>query len=111
VSHFLKRVINQTVKAVANATRSSCHDAGYVMLIVQSKGGGDEAFLTFTADEIYAMACAEEGTPKTVVCPTLHALIVVLSVDTLAEHVFNSVKEDNPIGMAVKMTFTVGTLA
>jgi hypothetical protein len=40
-----------------------------MMLIVQSKDGGDEAFLTFTADEIYAMAYAEEGTTKTVVCP------------------------------------------
>jgi hypothetical protein len=40
-----------------------------MMLIVQSKDGGDEAFLSFSADEIYAMAYAEEGTPKTVVCP------------------------------------------
>jgi hypothetical protein len=53
---------------VANATRSSHHDAGY-MLIVQSKDGGDEAFLSFSADEIYAMTYAEEGMPKTVVCP------------------------------------------
>jgi hypothetical protein len=34
---------------------------------------------------------------------------MVLYVDTLAEHVFDSVKEDNP--MEVKMNFTVGTLA
>jgi hypothetical protein len=54
---------------VANATRSSHHDAGYMMVIVQSKDGGDKAFLSFSADEIYTMAYAEEGTPKTVVCP------------------------------------------
>jgi hypothetical protein len=68
VSHFLKRGFDETVKAAANATRSSHHDAGYMMLIVQSKDKGDEAFLAFTDDEIYAMACAEEGMPKTVVC-------------------------------------------
>jgi hypothetical protein len=33
---------------------------------------------------------------------------MVLSVDTPAEHVFNSVKNDNH--MSVKVTFTVGTL-
>jgi hypothetical protein len=37
------------------------------------------------------------------------ALIMVLSVDTSAEHVFDSVIKDNP--MAVKMTFIVGMLA
>ncbi|KAF8962060.1 hypothetical protein BDZ97DRAFT_1826140 [Flammula alnicola] len=46
------------------------HDGDCMMLIVQSKDGGDEAFLAFTADEIYAMACAEEGAPKIVVCPS-----------------------------------------
>jgi hypothetical protein len=46
---------------MANATRSSHHDDGYMMLIVQSKDGGDEAFLLFSADEIYAMVYAEEG--------------------------------------------------
>ncbi|KAF8810544.1 hypothetical protein BYT27DRAFT_7240700 [Phlegmacium glaucopus] len=80
-------VFDQTDKAAANTTRSSLHDAGYIMLIVQSRDGGDEAFLAFTADETYAMAYAEEDTP--------------------AEHVFASVKEDNP--MAVKMTFTVAS--
>jgi hypothetical protein len=40
-----------------------------MMLIVQSKDGGDEAFLSFSADEIYAMTYAEEGMPMTVVCP------------------------------------------
>jgi hypothetical protein len=54
---------------VANATRSSHHDAGYMLLIVQSKDGGDEAFLSFSADEIYAMTYAEEGMPKTDVFP------------------------------------------
>jgi hypothetical protein len=39
-----------------------------MMLVVQSKDGGDEAFLAFTADEIYAMVCAEKGRSKTVVC-------------------------------------------
>jgi hypothetical protein len=34
---------------------------------------------------------------------------MVLSIDTLAELVFDSVKEDNP--MAVKMIFRIGTLA
>jgi hypothetical protein len=68
---FLLRVFNETVKAVANATRSGQDDAGYMMLVVQSKDGGDEAFFSFTPDEIYAMVCAEEGMPKTVfVCPT-----------------------------------------
>jgi hypothetical protein len=89
---------------VANATRSSHHDAGYMMLIVQSKDGGDEAFLSFSADEIYAMTYTEEGTPKTVVYPPY---IMVLSIDTLAERVFDSVKEDNP--MSFKMTFKAGT--
>ena len=77
-----------------------------MMLIVQSKDGGDEAFLSFSADEIYAMMYAEEGTPKTVVCLPF---IMVLSIDTLAERVFDSVKEDNP--MEVKMIFRIGTLA
>jgi hypothetical protein len=54
---------------VANTTSSSHHDGGYMMLIIQSKDGGDEAFFSFSADEIYAMAYAEEGTLKTVVCP------------------------------------------
>ncbi|KAF8962055.1 CHAT domain-containing protein [Flammula alnicola] len=63
------------------------HDGDGMMLIVHSKDGGDEAFLAFTADEIYTMACAEEDTP--------------------AEHVFASVKEDNP--MSVKMTSTVAS--
>jgi hypothetical protein len=90
---------------VANATRSSRYDAGYMMLIIQSKDGGDEAFLSFSADEIYAMAYAEEGM---VVCPPLYVFIMVLSIDTL-ERVFDLVKEDN--FMAVKMTFTVGMLA
>jgi hypothetical protein len=39
----------------------------------------------------------------------IHALIMVLSVDTLAKHVFDSVKRDNP--MVVKMTFVAGMLA
>jgi hypothetical protein len=65
---FLNRVFSETVKAAANASRFSHDDAGYMMLVVQSKDGGDEAFLAFTPDEIHAMACAEEGTLKTVVC-------------------------------------------
>jgi hypothetical protein len=105
----LKRVFNETVKEVTNTTRSSHDDTGYMMLVVQSRDGGDEAFLAFTADDIYAMAFAEEGMPKTVVCLPLHVLILVLSVDTQAEHVFDSVKMDNP--MAVKITFIVGMLA
>jgi hypothetical protein len=40
-----------------------------MMMIVQSKDGGDEAFLSFSADEIYAMAYADEGMLMTVVCP------------------------------------------
>ncbi|KAF8811437.1 hypothetical protein BYT27DRAFT_7134005 [Phlegmacium glaucopus] len=74
-------------KAIENIDLFSRHDAGYMVLIVQSKDGGDEAFLAFTVDEIYTMACAEEDTP--------------------AEHVFSSVKEDNPV--AVRMTFTVAS--
>jgi hypothetical protein len=70
---FLKKVFNETVKAAANATRSSHDDVGYMTLVVQSKDGGDDAFLAFTPDEIYAMASAEEGMPKTVVClPYMH---------------------------------------
>jgi hypothetical protein len=46
------------------------------MLIVQSMDGGDEAFLAFTADELYAMACAEEGMyAKDSRLFVLHALI------------------------------------
>ena len=37
-----------------------------MMLVIQSKDGGDEAFLELTKDEIYALAYAEEGKPKTV---------------------------------------------
>jgi hypothetical protein len=48
--------------------KSSRQDVGYMMLIVQSKDGGDEAFLSFTADETYVMACAEKGKLKTIVC-------------------------------------------
>jgi hypothetical protein len=65
---FWKEFLMKLLKKVANATRSSHDDTGYMMLVVQSKDGGDEAFLAFTSDEIYAMACAEEGMPKTVVC-------------------------------------------
>jgi hypothetical protein len=68
VSHFFVKGF-YSVKAVANATSSSDYDAGYMMLIVQSKNGVDEAFLSFSADEIYAMAYAKEGMLKTVVCP------------------------------------------
>jgi hypothetical protein len=45
-----------------------------MMLIIQSKDGGDEAFLSFSADEIYAMVYAVEGMPKTVVCPSYMCL-------------------------------------
>lgn len=55
---------NQTEKATGNATKPSQNDAGDMVLIVQSRDGGDEAFLTLTADEIYAMAYADEGTPR-----------------------------------------------
>jgi hypothetical protein len=55
---------------VAYATKSIHRDAGDMLLIIQSKDGGDEAFLNLTADEIYAMACVEEGTAKTVVYPS-----------------------------------------
>jgi hypothetical protein len=51
---------------VANVTRFTHREAG---LIVQSKDGDYEAFLSFSADEIYAMMNAEEGMPMTVVCP------------------------------------------
>jgi hypothetical protein len=72
VSHFFVKGF-YPVKAVANTTSSSHHDAGYMMLIVQTKDGGDEAFLSFSPDEIYAMVYAEEGTAKTVVCqPYMH---------------------------------------
>jgi hypothetical protein len=37
--------------------------------MVQSNNRGNEAVLAFTAYEIYAMACAEEGMPKAVACP------------------------------------------
>jgi len=87
--------------------RQNSRDAGDMMLIIQSKDGGDEAFLTLPADEIHAMTYAEEGTPKTSRLSSLHALKMVVSIDTRAEHVFASVKEDNPIG--VRMTSTVCT--
>ncbi|KAF8804474.1 hypothetical protein BYT27DRAFT_7340101 [Phlegmacium glaucopus] len=64
------------------------HDAADVTdvsLIVHSKDGGDEAFLAFSADDIYAMVCAGEGTP--------------------VEHVFTCLKDEDPI--TVKMTSTV----
>ena len=48
-------------------TTSSDHDAGNTTLIICSKDGSDEAYLTLTEDEIYAMTCAEEGMVKTVI--------------------------------------------
>ncbi|KAF8817644.1 hypothetical protein BYT27DRAFT_7247186 [Phlegmacium glaucopus] len=63
------------------------HDAGDTMFIIQSKDGGDVAFLKLTANEVYAMASAEE--------------------DTQVEYVFASVEEDNP--MSVKMTSTISS--
>jgi len=77
-------------------------------LIVHSKDGGDEVLLTLTADIIYALAChgAGEGTPKSRLS-FLHALKMVVAVDTPAECAFASVKEDIPT--SIKMSFTVGT--
>jgi len=70
VSQISKRVFNQPDhRAGANATKSSHYDDGYMILIVHS-GRSGKAFLTLTKDEIYAMTCAEEGTPKIVVCPS-----------------------------------------
>ena len=92
--------------AGANETKSSHHDAGDMILTVHSKDGGDEVYLTLTADIIYAMACAGEGTPKGRLS-FLHALKMVVAVDTPAECAFASVKEDIP--MPIKMSFTVGT--
>lgn len=87
-------------------TNSSHHDAGYMVLIIHLKDGSDAAFLTLTEDEIFAMMCAEEGTPKTVIYPS-YMRLKWLSVDTPAEHVFSSMEEDNPVG--VKITFTSNT--
>ena len=64
MSDFSKIVPNQIDKAGADATKCRHHDGGDMTLVLHSKDGGDEAFLTFSADETYAMACAEEGTPK-----------------------------------------------
>ena len=63
------RGIDQTDNAGVNMTKSSDQDAGDMTLIVSSKDGSDEAFLTLTEDEIYAMTCAEEGMLKKVFCP------------------------------------------
>ena len=60
---------NQTDKAGVNTTKFSDHDAGNTTLIICSKDGSDEAYLTLTEDEIYTMTCAEEGMLKTVVHP------------------------------------------
>jgi hypothetical protein len=71
-----------------------------MLLIVQSKDGGDEAFLKLTADEIcalpFAMACAEKGVPC---LSALNVLIMVVFVDTPVEYLFDSVKEDNPMAV------------
>ena len=67
MSHFSERFLNTTDRPAATATKSSHRDDGYMILIVHSRDGDDEAFLTLTADEIYAMACAEEGKPYIVV--------------------------------------------
>jgi hypothetical protein len=69
VSHFSRRAFNNIIKTAANAIKSSHTDAGYMTLIVQLKDRGDGAFLTLTADKIYAMGCAEEGMPKIVFSP------------------------------------------
>jgi len=63
VSHFSERLLNPTDRQVATAIKSSHQDDGYIKLIIHSRDGGDEAFLTLPADEIYAMACAEESKP------------------------------------------------
>ncbi|KAF8810864.1 hypothetical protein BYT27DRAFT_7253320 [Phlegmacium glaucopus] len=89
----LTKISSKKWKAVGNidfspdTPKSSQHDAGDMMLIIHSKDGNDIAFLKFTANEIYAMVCAEEDTP--------------------AEYVFESVEEDNP--MSVKMTSTISS--
>ena len=67
VRHFSEKVLNPTDRQAATATKSSHQDDGDVTLIVHYRNGDDEAFLTFTADEIYAMACAEQGKPKIVI--------------------------------------------
>ena len=54
-------------EAVANTTKSSHHNAGYMTLVVHSKDRGDDFFLTLTEGKIYAIGCAEEGTLMTVV--------------------------------------------
>lgn len=56
--------------AMANATESSHQNVGDTTLVIHSKDGGSDAFLTFTKDELSAMWCTEEGKPKTVVCPS-----------------------------------------
>jgi len=61
VSHFSEKVFNPIDRQAATATKSSHQDDGDITLIVHSRNGHDEAFLTVAADEIYAMACAEQG--------------------------------------------------
>ncbi|KAF8815812.1 hypothetical protein BYT27DRAFT_7238250 [Phlegmacium glaucopus] len=81
----LTRISPTKWKAIGNINFD--RNAGYMSVAVHSEEGGDEAFLVFTAEEIYTMACTEKETP--------------------AERVFLVVKQDNPIG--VKMTFTLSS--
>ena len=111
VSHFAERFLNPTDRQVATATKSSNQDDGYIKLIIRSRDGddeADEAFLTLPADEIYAMACAEEGEPESVVFPPYLCLkwLSVTCVDIVGERAFVSVK--GGISMSTKIIFTVG---
>lgn len=52
-----------------HSTKNSRHDAGVMTVFVQSKDGGDEALLTITTDELYAMVLTDQGMPKAIVFP------------------------------------------
>jgi len=108
VSHFSERFLNPTDRQVATA-KLSHQDDGYIKLIIHSRDGDDEAFLTLPADEIYAMACAEEGEPERVDFSPSYMCLKWQSatcVDIVAERAFVSVKEGN--SMSTKIFFTVG---
>jgi hypothetical protein len=54
---------------VAKATEFSDHNASNTTLLIHFKDRGDNASLTFTKEELYAMWCIEEGMSKTVTSP------------------------------------------
>ena len=85
----------------------SQHNGGNTTFVIHLNDGDYDISLTFTEDELYTLWYAEEGMPKTVICPTNVVLQLVMFVDTQGgAYFFLSEAEDKHT--SVKMTITSG---